>query len=249
MAATADLCGFLLARGNSKVGKDIFTFSLPAVATCPGRSRLCAKACYARKGYYRFHSTIRAFERHLKAARRPDFCKRMIWEITARKAKVVRIHAAGDFFSAKYVAAWVKICRATPQVRYFAYTRSHSIPSILEQIEVLATLPNVRMFYSFDRETSLPIHIPDMVRTAYMMVDEHDVPTPWTDLVFHDYPLRKEARKYESGVLVCPAENGITHVQCDKCKLCWNDLTVSDPRRLIRPATRSTRRIALELVS
>jgi len=37
----------LLTRGNGKLGEGIRAWSLPAVETCPGRSDLCARVCYA----------------------------------------------------------------------------------------------------------------------------------------------------------------------------------------------------------
>jgi hypothetical protein len=43
----------LLTRGNGKLGEGIHTWSLPAVETCPGRSDLCSRVCYARSGRFR----------------------------------------------------------------------------------------------------------------------------------------------------------------------------------------------------
>lgn len=37
--------------------------------------------------------------------------------------KAVRIHDSGDFFNAEYLATWVRIARATPDVLFYAYTK------------------------------------------------------------------------------------------------------------------------------
>ena len=40
------------------------------------------------------------------------------------KAKHVRIHSAGDFFSQKYFDMWLQLCRDNPDVEFWAYTKS-----------------------------------------------------------------------------------------------------------------------------
>ena len=40
------LFGVSLGEGNAKVG-DVYTFSLPSHATCPGASPWCLEHCYA----------------------------------------------------------------------------------------------------------------------------------------------------------------------------------------------------------
>ena len=40
------------------------------------------------------------------------------------KAKAVRIHASGDFFSQAYFDQWLELCRANPGVEFWAFTKS-----------------------------------------------------------------------------------------------------------------------------
>jgi len=40
------------------------------------------------------------------------------------KAKAVRIHMSGDFYSQAYFDLWLKICRDNPTVEFWAYTKS-----------------------------------------------------------------------------------------------------------------------------
>lgn len=40
------------------------------------------------------------------------------------KAKAVRIHASGDFYSQSYFDMWLEVCRNNPNVEFWAYTKS-----------------------------------------------------------------------------------------------------------------------------
>ena len=40
------------------------------------------------------------------------------------KAKAVRIHASGDFYSQQYFDMWLELCRQHPEVEFWAYTKS-----------------------------------------------------------------------------------------------------------------------------
>ena len=114
----------LLASGNDKVGDEIHVFNLPAMRTCPGRSWLCQRECYARVRRWRFANVKTALARNFWAARRSEFPQRLICEIISRHVRIVRIHASGDFFSAAYISHWISIVQAVPEVTFFAYMRS-----------------------------------------------------------------------------------------------------------------------------
>lgn len=40
------------------------------------------------------------------------------------KAKAIRIHSSGDFFSQKYFDMWLELCRKNPDIEFWAYTKS-----------------------------------------------------------------------------------------------------------------------------
>lgn len=218
----------LLAMGNSKLGPGIWVWSLPAALTCPGKTALCVRLCYALK--YRFTTARYLWQvmQNWVLASTPLFTRWMIYRVQASKCKAVRIHASGDFFSAAYVRRWIAVARALPGVRFYAYTRSHAKHGMRRELYRLSELPNVRLFYSIDREMAVPSVVPPRVRLAYLMADREDLPPPEADLVFLDYKLRKTGRKYFNGVLGCPAETvGIT---CTQCRLCIDPLGEKDPR-------------------
>jgi hypothetical protein len=231
----------MLVRGNSKLGKSIWCFSIPAGATCPGKSSICDERCYAQKGLFVMPSVRRSHQRNLEATRLKDFPERMIEEIRKHKCRVVRIHVAGDYYSTAYVRKWHEIVAACPDVLFFTYTRSWRVPEIKQAIVKFAKCKNLRFWYSVDAETGNPRNIPKGVRTAYMSVAEHDVPEPTMDLAFRDYGIRGMVQKHLNGVLVCPPENGITDLTCEKCGICWKRTTV--PK-----GTPDTQRVTLQLV-
>lgn len=118
---------------NSKLKKDgIHNFDIPAyqsstgLITCPN-AKTCIANCYARQGTYLFSNVKRKHEANLAATLQDDFVDRMIAEIIKRKAKIVRPHSAGDFYSQEYANKWLSIIKALPNVEFYAYTKSWNL--------------------------------------------------------------------------------------------------------------------------
>jgi hypothetical protein len=145
--------------------------------------------------------------------------------------RVLRIHVSGDFYSAAYVSKWHKIIAATPDVSFFAYTRSWRDPKILPGLVELGRLPNMQLWWSLDMATG-PAPKYAHIRQAYMAMNDLDaqnVPAS-CDLVFRVNP--KTVMKNTNGVLVCPEENMITpNMTCSKCKLCWRPKRKKNDRK------------------
>lgn len=214
----------LLQKGNSKLGPDIFTFSIPAVQTCRlGMTKACFSACYARQRYFAMPSVVTSHARNFKLTRRKDFAKRMIAAIGRRKPRVVRIHAAGDFYSAHYAKKWLEVMRACPGTVFLFYTRTWRNPAVRAVLADMATLPNIRAWFSCDRETGRPPRM-GRVRRAYMATRDDDVPPYRVHLVFRVRP--RTPRKYSGGALICPVEQHVARrvaITCTSCKLCYRD--------------------------
>ncbi len=221
----------LLNLGNRKLGGTVHTFSLPAIDTCPGRSGLCEAACYATKGMMRF--TQKTYVRAWKESKKRDFVRRMVGEIRDRGVTLLRIHVSGDFYSAAYIRKWRRIVEASPQCRFYVYTRSWRKPELRAELAPLAKLRNIRVHYSCDRETGFPGKIGKRVRVVYMATEDEDVPKGRVDLMFR--VKRTTVQKFAAGKIVCPAENGVTKTTCQSCGLCWDRLEVKDPRRFALP--------------
>lgn len=129
----------LLINGNAKLGRGVWTWStLPTneeiayyeaggvrrteKGTCPCK----CKDCYACGGCYTFNSTKASLARKTVLSRLAlDFVRRaIIAQIKADRIGICRIHAAGDFFSADYINAWLDIVNACPATVFWSYTKN-----------------------------------------------------------------------------------------------------------------------------
>ncbi len=208
----------LLTQGNQKVGESIHLWGLPAVLTCPGSTETCRGVCYATKGRFLFDAVKERLNWNLEQARRGDFVSRMVAEVRRKGCLVVRVHASGDFYDADYAEKWLAVmrrCKAT----FYWYSRSWVCPDIASVFERMAKLGNVRGWYSLDRSSQQPDHVPEGVRLAYLQTEDEE-PLPKVDLVFRTRRLRKERIPLS---LACPSESpqgrkaGVTCGSCSRC--------------------------------
>ena len=108
----------------------IFNFSIPAYKTKQGKitcpfAKDCVKYCYAQKGnYIRFPKIGDLMEKKYEISKQDNFVNLMTNEIIKKKAKYIRIHDSGDFYSVKYLLKWVDIANANKEVIFYAYTKS-----------------------------------------------------------------------------------------------------------------------------
>ena len=131
-----------LSDGNEKLKPNekvkFLIWNLPAIKTCPFRTALCEKFCYARKAEMQYKNVCPQ-RRHmnLNASLYDDFVANMVRIIsyhitnrpTFRKAKkvVVRIHESGDFYSREYAKKWLAIAKHfqdNDKIVFMAYTKS-----------------------------------------------------------------------------------------------------------------------------
>jgi len=108
----------------------IFNFSIPAYKTksnkitCPF-AKDCIKYCYAQKGNYtRFPIIQELMEQKYELTKQNNFNSLMNAEIKKKKAKYIRIHDSGDFYSIKYLNKWIQIAEHNKDVIFYAYTKS-----------------------------------------------------------------------------------------------------------------------------
>jgi hypothetical protein len=190
-------------------------------------------------GHFSWPGVKDAHARNFEATKTNHFVSDVVSELRTRKAEVVRIHVAGDFYSAAYCRKWLSIVQQTPDVQYFAYTRSWTIPTILPVLIELGRQPNIVLHWSHDKTMPKPPKVRG-IRTAYMSLDDSDVPKYHADIVFRektDTPLKKAGR-YLS--IVCPVEQGIERqvkITCESCRLCF---TPYGSRKSLEPASVSS---------
>lgn len=150
----------LLTNGNSDLRRDgIWTWSLPAWVThlpdgrtvnvCPSAGE-CAKPCYARKGTYNFRNVKSKHQANLMMVldELPRWESEMIDELKKPKfhGKYVRIHDGGDFFNREYLAAWLRVIRATPDTTFYCYTKE--VQMFRDMVEIDPP-PNFKWVFSF----------------------------------------------------------------------------------------------------
>jgi hypothetical protein len=144
-------------RGNAKLGKSIYTFSLPSGHSCPNALECLSKSdrangkikdgphtrfrCFS-ASQEALYGTVRNQRWHNFEALKgltSEQMQSLIFLSIPSKARMVRIHVGGDFFSQAYFDAWVEVARMLPNVTFYAYTKSlpywvsriHKIPSNL----------------------------------------------------------------------------------------------------------------------
>lgn len=119
---------------TSKLKKEgIVSFSIPAYKskklnfiTCPN-SGYCKSLCYALQGRYLFKNVINAREYNLKVSLQANFVNLAIKDLKRLKAKYIRLHDSGDFYSQKYLNNWFKIASNFPDKIFYAYTKSNNL--------------------------------------------------------------------------------------------------------------------------
>lgn len=198
-----------LSLGNKKlVGDDanaFLIFNLPAVTTCPNRTPMCEKSCYAMKAQRLYPSVKKSREANLEDSKQLEFASQMIDTIKyylakkAVKGKVVyfRIHESGDFYSREYLASWIKICKEFPEVHFTAYTKSvRIVERFIEEIP-----SNLVIRFS----------VWDDTKPAQLAIANHLQLPIYTAFI----PHLLEKKVVEENYTKCDCD-------CSKCKMCYS---------------------------
>ncbi len=234
---------YIFTPGNSKTGKDVKCWNLPVIRTCPGMSSFC-RFCYAhdgsvagnlRGGYFRYPSVRQRHEWNYQQSLKAAFVQLAVDELRRRRSiNLVRLHSSGDFYSSRYIEKWTEIVTASPQVNFWAYTRSWRqkdgrLSAMLPYLERLAQLPNIQLWFSADMDTGLPPTVQN-VRVAWLLTPGEQAPPRGADLVF---PVKERGNKQKritlpmvgsdaataASIQVCP--NYTTGITCEDCGICW----------------------------
>ena len=141
-------------KGNAKLSKDIYTFSLPAGHSCPYAFECKASAdrstgkikdgkdqvfrCFAASQEALYTNTRTARWHNydlLRELKTVDKMSTLIVDSLPLKANTVRVHVSGDFFSQVYFDAWMAVARVFPSKKFYAYTKS--LPYWLERRDTI----------------------------------------------------------------------------------------------------------------
>lgn len=236
----------MLTPGNRKLGSDlIWGFGLPSgiEEVCVGMTPTCRMHCYAIR-FSQYRATAHAkYQRNLDLSRMPDFAQRMRYFIVNEGIRVVRQHTGGDYYCVPYARKWLQVIRWLPHVQFYTYTRSWRIPGIKRVIDQMAELPNVRIWFSCDRDTGFPEQVPAQVKLCWLMTHPEDAPPRPVDLVFRIQRLRKLPLATVNDSRVCPDENGKAYAiapHCESCGFCWHPSPSTPSLPLLEPTREVT---------
>ena len=137
---------------NRKLGRKIGVFNLPQGVTCPWKTALCGRICYAGKAERCYPSARGKRQENFDRAKKDDFAAEMKKEIQDRKLTMVRIHESGDFFNQEYLDKWVEIIAACPETLFLCYTKSFPL-----DWTVALELPNFSILWSVDKTTTAAV--------------------------------------------------------------------------------------------
>jgi hypothetical protein len=201
---------WLLTQNAEIKASGIYAWTLPAFVVklpdgkgfnvCPSAG-ICASMCYALAGKFIFAPVRQAHMEKLEMVLNdmPGWEARMNAELDHERydERHVRIHDGGDFFSAAYLEAWLRIATRHPNVTFYCYTKE--VKLFKERIEGKVVLwDKIRKQWYID-QTAPPASrsVPSNFRFLYSMggkldylidkeVDRHCE-------VFHTFEAMEEA--------------------------------------------------------
>lgn len=133
----------LIIPGNSKMGKEVYMFNLPAKETCTPTDWCLhgyngKPACYALRGRCIWSNVIMGAKNRYALSKRDDFADLMTQAINKKQVKFMRIHASGDFYSSDYVKKIIEVASACPKTLFRTTTRRRDLSSELQELNSLS---------------------------------------------------------------------------------------------------------------
>ena len=130
-----------------KLGLTLKTFTLPAGHTCPGAKDCLSRAdretgkiqdgpdtkfrCFAASAEAVYPSLRKMVWHNLglikdELKKGVEACADLICESLPKKFDIMRVHVGGDYFSKKYLQAWIEVARRNPDKIFYSYSKSLS---------------------------------------------------------------------------------------------------------------------------
>jgi len=112
-----------LKRGNKYVHGQLWL--IPNQLTCPGKTPLCAKCCYANHVRGGAFIQLAAYRlANLAVAERDDFAGIILRDLhRMKRLPVTRIHESGDWYSEEYTLKWKRVIEKMPEHPFQTYTK------------------------------------------------------------------------------------------------------------------------------
>nr|WP_203790978.1 hypothetical protein [Actinoplanes rishiriensis] len=174
----------LLTQNRELRAIGVWNWTLPAWAgrlpdgrtynTCPSAG-ICARLCYARQGTYLWPVVRNKHQANLAFVLDdlPGWEAAMLAELSAKRfnGAWIRIHDSGDFFSDDYLRAWLRICRARPDLHLYCYTKE---VDRFRRIVEADPPPNFLWVYSYGGTQDRDLN-PGVDRVADVFADEQAI--------------------------------------------------------------------------
>ena len=204
-------------NGNKKLQNTdkirFIIWNLPAVKTCPFRTALCEKSCYARKAERVYPSVLPSREKNYQASLQADFVENMIFTIEKElsskkyngKLAVFRIHESGDFYNMEYTEKWITIAKhfeKDTRIKFLAYTKS--------------------IIYFVNAGYGLPGFPENLIIRSSLWKDTKqdkvDITSVYNFPVYTALTEKEMIEEKQNGHIfsICKCDN------CANCRLCWN---------------------------
>jgi len=132
----------LFTKGNSKLSKDILTWSITAGMEVCGKE---CKGCYAMKEQTRWKNVRDSRYTKYEFSKTDVFVPVAVKELNKYGKKFVRVHASGEFYSQEYVDKWTEIAKQCPDLIFYTYTKRMKDFDFTE----LKSLPNFVLHNSY----------------------------------------------------------------------------------------------------
>jgi len=197
------------------------SWSLPAREACPymlgGEHTICG-SCYADKGSYTTYPNVKKAQRARFAwvreclkteAGTDDFVRIMTDVIRRANNPYFRVHDSGDLFSPAYTWAWVRICQALPDVKFWFPTRSWR-PMTMSKISASTKVAWTLALTALDALDNVT------VRPSALFLN---APAP------RIAGLSAGSTAADDGSFNCPAYS--QNNECGSCRACWDAPTVA----------------------
>lgn len=198
MTEEKDLLKF--GKGNAKLSKEIYHFSIPSGYTCPG-AKDCKSYAHPDTGHIKdgVHTEFRCFSAAAESAYLATRAQRWynrkllakcrssqeIYELIKaslpEQAKYVRVHIAGDFYGMDYFDAWMRVARENPKRLFYAYTKSlHLWVKRVDEIPANFYLTASRggkfdhLIEEYDLPNATVVYHPEDAEEKGMLIDHDD---------------------------------------------------------------------------
>jgi hypothetical protein len=161
----------------------IASFAIPAGITCP-KAGSCKNHCFALTGHTAYVQMVRdTHSAALGLSERDDFVEKMN-EVIGKKFKnkkldpknPYRIHAWGDFYSNKYAKKWLEIIESNPNVWFYMYTKSFTMPALQELMTGIkkGTIKNAKVIQSVNGKDDKKIDATQPVAVVFKSKSDMD---------------------------------------------------------------------------